>query len=346
MTITTPLPEVTESRKLATIETIESIREIEGADAIVCARIRGWDVVVKRDEFQPGDDCLYIEVDALVPTEDPRFAFLAPRGLRTDQDGNTGHVLKTARLRGQYSQGLALPLAEFPEVVGADDVTAVLGIVEWDPPLPAELNGEARGTFPSWIRKTDEERIQNKSEFLDRPGRWGATEKVDGSSMTVWVRDGVDGIASRNYDLERTPGSAMWLTADDLGLHDLLRSLGDHAAVQGELFGPGIQGNPLNQKQVSFLAFTLFVDGQEIPRGAWPQAVLDVAVPVYDFVKPTTIDEALAQVEMLKSLVAPGRGAEGVVWRDLDSTTMDVRGQNARASTKVLSRKYLLKHDR
>jgi len=346
MTITTPLPEVTESRKLATIETIESIREIEGADAIVCARIRGWDVVVKRDEFQVGDSCLYIEVDALVPTSDPRFAFLAPRGLRTDPDGRTGHVLKTARLRGQYSQGLALPLTDFPEVIGAEDVTAVLGIVKWDPPLPTQLAGHVRGTFPSWIRKTDEERIQNKAEFLDRPGRWVATEKVDGSSMTVWIRDGEEGIASRNYDLERTAESTMWITADALNLHELLRELGENATVQGELFGPGIQGNPLNQKEVRFLAFTLFVDGQEVPRGEWPQSVIDIAVPVYDFPKPATIDEAVAQVETLKSLVAPGRAAEGVVWRNLDATTMDVRGQKARASTKVISRRYLMKNDR
>jgi hypothetical protein len=47
---------------------------------------------------------VYFEVDSLLDVADPRFAFLAPRGVRTDPQGRTGHVLKTAKLRGQYSR--------------------------------------------------------------------------------------------------------------------------------------------------------------------------------------------------------------------------------------------------
>lgn len=344
----TALIALPETRKLATIETIESIRAIPGADAIVCARIRGWDVVVKRDEFLPGDRCVYVEVDAMLDVTDPRFEFLAPRGVSTDPDGRTGHVLKTAKLRGQFSQGLALSIDLFPEfgnaVVG-DDVTAALDIVKWDPPIPAG-SGTISGAFPSWLPKTDEERVQNLAAILDQPGEWVATEKIDGSSMTAWVRDDVDGVAQRNWDL--SANGSFWRTARALELHRILRDSfpGSNAAVQGELFGPGIQGNPLRVRDIQFRAFTVRTDGRELPRSEWPAAILAISVPVYDLTFPRTVDEASAQVETLRSLITPDAAAEGVVWRRTDAATVEVNGQTVRASTKAISRKYLLKHDR
>ena len=103
-------------RRLATIETIASISPIPQAEAIVRARVRGWDVVVKKDEFLPGDTCVYFEVDSMLDVSDPRFEFLAPRGVRVDENGREFHVLKTARLRGQYSQGLVVSTELFPEL--------------------------------------------------------------------------------------------------------------------------------------------------------------------------------------------------------------------------------------
>jgi RNA ligase (TIGR02306 family) len=344
MTTQTPVTETT--RRLATVERIDSIRDIEGADQIVCARIRGWDVVVKRDEFQAGDPCLYVEIDSLLPTSDPRFAFLATRGVRTDPDGNTGHVLKTAKLRGQYSQGLALPFRDFPELnnsILGEDVTAALGIIKWDPPIPAELAGNVRGVFPAWIPKTDEERIQNNGSIIGAPGHWVATEKIDGMSMTVWTRGADYGVAQRNYDLQESDNS-LWSTARALSLHAALRTLGASAAVQGELFGPSIQSNRLRQQSVQFRAFTVLVDGAELPRAEWPEALLAIAVPIYDLILPDTVEAAVDQVDGLLSLVNPERAAEGVVWRNMTAATIDVDGNRQRASAKVISRRYLAKN--
>ncbi|QNE48691.1 RNA ligase (ATP) (plasmid) [Glaciihabitans sp. INWT7] len=345
MTLT--LPARTETiRRLATIERIESIRDIPDADAIVCARVRGWDVVVKSGDFVAGDLCLYVEIDSLIPTADPRFDFLAPRGVRTDPEGNTGHVLKTAKLRGQYSQGLALGLAEFPEFTDAfigSDVTRDLGIVKWDPPIPAELAGNVRGVFPAWIPKTDEERIQNNGAIIGTPGNWVATEKIDGISMTAWTLREDFGVAQRNYDLQESD-NLLWATARQLGLHEILRTLGESAAVQGELFGPSLPSNRLGQKSVQFRAFTVFVDGAELPRSEWPAELLAIAVPIYDLVLPATVEAAVDQVDGLRSLVNPERAAEGVVWRNMTDTTIEVDGYRQRASAKVISRKYLAKH--
>lgn len=339
-------------RRLATVETITAIRPIPGADAIEVARVRGWDVVVRRDEFAVGDAIIYVEVDAFLPTADERFAFLAPRGERVF-DGVTGHVVKTAKLRGQISQGIIFPLSilDTPAEVG-DDVTDQLGIVKYDPPLPASLAGVARGPLPAFVHRTDEERIQNADWLLSASPMYGwvATEKIDGTSTSFYLTaDGDAGVCSRNLDLIDTPSSAQWQMARQLDIHTKLADLfaGHNAAVQGELFGPGIQGNPLGVDTVQFRAFTLLFDDYEVPRIYWPAWLVDIAVPVHELPVPTSIEEAIAQADAARSLVTPGKPIEGLVWRSsvLEKFTVsdDV---TVRASVKVISSKCLLKHDR
>jgi RNA ligase (TIGR02306 family) len=364
------------SRKLATVETVTAIRAIPDADAIECARIRGWDVVVKKGEFAAGERCLYLEVDTLIDVTDPRFAFLAPRGTRTDMDGNTGHVLKTARLRGQYSQGLALPLTDFPEITGPDgltlpagaDVTGLLPVTLWTPPLPANLTGHAYGRIPGWIPVTDEDRLENNPHLLTaREHIWTATEKLDGTSTTVYVNPhagdttdltpshwrGIRGVCSRNYDLAYDPEQTQWRLALDADLHTRMADTwpGQQAVLQGETIGESIQGNPLRVTGQRLVLFTVRVAGRELPRAEWPDWVLQQAVPTYpDLEFPSTVDDAVIQVDGLTSRYTPGQPAEGVVWR---ADTATVRGGDtpdsvwtARGSFKVISRRYLLKHDR
>jgi len=350
-------------RKLATIETVAEIHPIPDADAIERARIRGWDVVVRRGDFQVGDRVVYFEVDSLLDITDPRFAFLGSRGVRTDAAGNRGHVLKTARLRGQYSQGLVLPLAEFPEVDNSllgvsDDVTDVLGVVKWDAPVPACLAGEVRGMRPSWIPKTDEERIQNIVALLDANFlEWTPTEKIDGTSASFAV-DRVTGdfhVCSRNLDLLEQDGNTLWAIASRLDVkRKLLADLEYHVGLegtntlvlQGEVYGEGIQGNPLKLRGQHFAAFNLVADGVTLPRAHWPEWVLGTSVPVLDLSYPKTVEEALAQVETLKSSISPDRLAEGVVWRCSQAHVALPSGSSVRGSWKAVSSKYLLKNDR
>ena len=118
-------------------------------------------------------------------------------------------------------------------------------------------------------------------------------------------------------------------------------------AVQGEAFGASIQGNPLKLPGRRFAAFTLLVDGAEVPRDRWPEWLLRLAVPVHDLPFPTDVETALAGVDGLRSAIAPDRAAEGVVWRAVDRTTVGLPdGRVVRASFKVISNRYLLKHDR
>ena len=95
-------------RKLASIQKIESLSEIVGADQIEVARVLGWDVVVKKGEFQVGDLAIFFEIDSFLPRR-PKWEFLEKSSLRKMGD-KEGLRLKTIKLRGQISQGLLIPI--------------------------------------------------------------------------------------------------------------------------------------------------------------------------------------------------------------------------------------------
>ena len=111
------------ARKLASIVEISAVLPIEGADKLELAKMKGkgWQVVVGRNEFKPGDLCVYFEIDSFLDPNDERYAFLRDRCLRrfVSKGGNLlreGLKIKTIKLRGVLSQGLLMPLAKFPEI--------------------------------------------------------------------------------------------------------------------------------------------------------------------------------------------------------------------------------------
>lgn len=338
-------------RKLATIEKIQSLEPIEGADKIELAKVRGWNVVVQKDLYEVGSEVIYFEIDTMLPQEDERFESFMSRGVRTDSEGRTGHVVKTIRLKGQYSQGLVMPWKEFSEELAylydrrfGTDVSELVGVWKWEPPIPAQLSGKVRGGLPGWVRKTDAERIQNFEDFLPLdPEDFYCTEKIDGSSATFTLKDGDFHVCSRNLDLEETEGNTFWETARryDIGniLADwLLDSAGSETVtIQGEIYGEGINGNRLGLKGHHFAAFNFEIDGQVQNLDHLEEQL--PTVPGMDIPAPQSVSEALETVDGMKSFVAKDRLAEGVVWRRKDGEDI-IPGVR---SLKAISNKYLLK---
>lgn len=332
-------------RKMATIRQISNILPIDGADAIECAIIDGWSVVIKKGEYSIGDHIVYCEIDSWIPHE--LAPFLSKGKEPREYNGVRGERLRTIKLRGQISQGLVLPIDNriFKPINIGDDVSEILNIQKWDAPIPAELAGTMRGNFPPFIPKTDQERIQNLSRELTQwnsmEAMWEVTEKLDGSSMTVYIdMDSNFGVCSRNIDLIESETNTFWKVARELDLETKIRSIGYPVALQGELIGEGIQGNPYNIKGHSFMVFDIFnITTQNYmssgARGHILEHINISQVPVVFFstTKNETVESLLVTAEG-KSILNPAVEREGLVFKRLSDPDI---------SFKVISNKFLLK---
>jgi RNA ligase (TIGR02306 family) len=339
-------------RKLASIRKISDLSPIEGADKIELATVDGWKVVVAKDvNHKVGNLVVYCEIDSFLPTE-PEFEFLRKSSYKKMGDLE-GFRLRSIKLRGQISQGLILPLQEAIDVIKrrngevyqemiseGSDVTQLLGIVKYEPPIPAELAGKVKGLFPSFIRKTDEERVQNLSSEYEsfKQHKFYVTEKLDGSSATFYYKDGVFGVCSRNLELLETEGNTFWKVARQLDLENKMKDFGVNISLQGELIGESVQGNPYKIKGQTVRFFNLFdIDLQvyhSLHQMVKTFGIMGIEmVPIIDefFVLPDTIEELLKYAED-KSVLNPKFDREGVVIRTLDR----------KVSFKVISNQFLL----
>lgn len=245
-------------RKLATVRTISNISPIPDADAIEVAQIDGWKVVVKKGEFNVGDSVVYCEIDSWIPHE--LAPFLSKGKDPRKYNDVSGERLKTITLRGQISQGLILPISHVPENMRLNgvDLTEILNVQKWEPPIPAELAGSVEGVFPGFIPKTDQERIQNLTEEFEgwRNLSWEVTEKIDGSSMTAFSYKGRFGVCSRNWEIKESETNTFWRMAKKYELKSVLGNL--NFAIQGEVIGPGIQGNKYALNDHAFYIFDIY----------------------------------------------------------------------------------------
>lgn len=380
-------------RKLATIRTIAEIKNIQNADLIQAYRIDGWWVVSNKDEFTVGDKVIYIEIDSWVPTK--IAPFLSKGNEPRTYNGVQGERLRTIKLKGQLSQGLILPVTILQNNTynEGDDVTELLGIQKWEMPIVGNLivgNLNAKGNFPSFFPKTDQERIQNLASelgnyvengswskyeeweeepilaFVDNDKLvtnynwqqsiefWEITEKLDGSSMTVYYHNNEFGVCSRNFELKLDIPNQFTDTVKKYNLEEILRKYGKNIAIQGELVGPNIQGNKYKLNDYRFYIFDIFdIDTQTYLNSFKRTMLIDSlnklvsdclkleSVPMIDIITNKDIEVYYDNVLPILTL-AEGKSElnkdterEGVVFKCVNNPSI---------SFKAISNKFLLKN--
>lgn len=353
------------SRKLASIQTISALAPIPGADKIEQAKVLGWYLVVPKDAYKVGDPIVYVEVDSLLPEAEP-FEFLRKNSFRPAYLGGDNQVLQragfricTVMMRGQVSQGICFPLSILPEGAPTEvgsEVTELLGIIKHDPPLPSCLDGKAIGYIPSFLSKTDETRVQTLENVVARHQgkKFYATEKIDGSSVTVYAYEGKTGICGRTLEFDDTDyeGNTIVRTSRHLMLQKKLLAASTESgvgwAIQGEIIGPGIQGNKYGLKETTILAFNVLkiVNGlSELVSYKKFQHVTGImGIPTVpelgDFILNHSIDDL---VEMSKgpSVLDKNVQREGIVLRPIDP---EMDPEIGRLSFKVINPEFLLKY--
>jgi hypothetical protein len=339
-------------RKLASVQKILSLTPIEGADKIEMATVLGWELVVKKGEFNVGDMVVYCEVDSILP-EREEFEFLRDRKFR----------IKTIRLRGQISQGICFPLNILPNKKYSEDqdVTELLGVIKYEPyqepfrPSGGKVKNKyifpnwmpkfvrwfvrkyfekycynhyrVGNTFPPFIPKTDETRVQVLQKLLDQYAgvKCYITEKVDGSSVTYYLNKGKFGVCSRKIDLSHDTENHFWKYAIDNNIENKMRlEFGNrNVAIQGELLGNGIQGNKygLTLECRFFNVFDIdkqrYFDFVEFFHSIARMQIAWVPILNSEFILTNSIP-ALVEMAKIKSTIKQDIWAEGIVIRPLE----------------------------
>lgn len=381
-------------RALAYIVTIDEIKPIPNYDRVEHARVGGWWIIVRKGQFNVCDKALYIETDSLVPSDDKRFDFLESKHYK----------VKTIKMCKVYSQGLLMPLSEFPELKDKEvheDVTKLLGIkyyVAEDNARKAKTNPNAKYNnmcarnkklakkkwwkwlmkrmwgrkllfvffgskndnpkeFPTWIKKTDEDRIENCMYMLDDKEPYVVTEKIDGTSTTVFLdltkRKPDFGVCSRNvrqmdmnaenFHSKDAGGNVYWEMAIHYNMEDALKKIAkernaERVVLQGETYGESLQANPYKIKRRDFAAFNLIIDGVRLGSLEARDILAKYDIPFVPIVNNYYILPDQDMFEEFKqsadgmSVINKKCKREGFVYRSLD-------GKN---SFKNVSRKYLL----
>jgi len=360
---------IKDSRKLATIREVKEIRPITGADKIQVAVVDGWECVVKLNEFKAGDKVIYIEIDSIMP-ERPEFEFLRERNFRIRTIKLRKQISQGLVLPLTY-----LPKRIRKYKLG-EDVTKLLCIKKYDPEKAEESKVVMPGPknkidkflmkfnwynkyirkyfvkptkkhFPSWIFKTDETRVQNMPSQYDKLRQIGSnffiTEKLDGQSFTAYIdsKDNI-GICSRNLELSTTEPSNYQRVFETYNLRHILTTLkkennANTIVLQGEICGPGIQGNKYNFTEPKLFIFNYIVDGKARNYYSMDKDLLPYnlqLVPLID--SEVKLPETIAEVVELSkgnSRLVPHQVREGVVIRDY----------SYKESFKVINPEFLLK---
>lgn len=329
-------------RKLVTIQEVAEVLPIENADRIETVRVLGWYVVVKKGQFEVGDKVVYAEIDSKFP-EKEEFEFLK----------NSNYRVRTAKMRGQVSQGLCFPLDILPEgdyEVG-DEVTELLGVTKYEPPVPAILSGEAKGIFPGFLEKTDETRVQLLQDRLTKfkGVRTVITEKLDGTSSTFYLNRDEFGVCSRGLELLEDDKNTYWQMAHKYDIESKLRKLGRNIALQGETIGAGIQKNKYQFKdsERDLRLFNIYdIDKSEyVGYKEFTELAKQLGIPTVP-----VIDDNFVLIDNIDELVEMSKGRselnnkvhrEGVVIKGYE----EVNDMGERLSFKVINPDFLIKYD-
>lgn len=348
MSLTEDIGVEEEKRQLASVQWLQFVAPIAGKDQIVEGQVLGYNVIFKASDF-PGilekpQLCVFFEPDALLDEYNPELDFLKPRKWR----------IRTIKMGGIYSQGLALPL-RFVKYYGLDehqmtegmDVTKSMKVRKYvaEEERIQYKHGVERRPFPDHISKTDEENVQRFPKLFrtlyEAKVPVTITEKIDGCSATFWAGR----LASRNFELitgAHNKCLAHYFEIDfRYNLREKMKAYPD-LAVQGEIFGPHVNENRLGTKKVDFAMFNVWdsKQGRYLPWADVQKLAAELGVPTVPVLfQDKTLEECgFQRWQDLMNFVNPrlyanGHPSEGVVCKGFVDQEF--------ISFKVVSREYL-----
>lgn len=384
---------INDKRALAYIQHVTNIRPIDGADNIEQCNVLGWNLICKKGEFHDGDPCVYIEIDSKVP-EREEFEFLRAKGfkVKTMKLGKFNCISQGLAMPQSVFKELA-GLSEGTDVTdilgikysvqednarkGNGDPNAKYKSMaarhqkifkkkwarwmmrrSWGRKVMFFFFGKKKDNprgFPTFVSKTDEERVENQPWRIGDGKTYLATEKLDGTSCTYALeRKGRNKfefyVCSRNVRQQDEKQECYhdhniyWDLAFKYNIEQHLKDFLNQfpqlkwVCIQGEGVG-SVQGNPLKLTEDDLYVFNF----KESQTGRWSSMAGAGQVrewgmkwvPILGEVQMPDTMEELKVLATGKSRVNPEVMREGIVYRSLDGSD----------SFKNVSREYLLKHN-
>lgn len=384
---------INDKRALAYIQHVTNIRPIDGADNIEQCNVLGWNLICKKGEFHEGDPCVYIEIDSKVP-EREEFEFLRAKGfkVKTMKLGKFNCISQGLAMPQSAFKELA-GLSEGTDVTdilgikysvqedntrkGNGDPNAKYKSMaarhqkifkqkwarwmmrrSWGRKIMFFFFGKKKDNprgFPTFVSKTDEERVENQPWRIGDGKTYLATEKLDGTSCTYALeRKGRNKfefyVCSRNVRQQDEKQECYhdhniyWDLAFKYNIEQHLKDFLNQfpqlkwVCIQGEGVG-FVQGNPLKLKEDDLYVFNFKDSESGRYNSIAGRAIIEKMgmkwVPILGEVQMPDTMEELKALATGKSKVNPDVMREGIVYRSLDGSD----------SFKNVSREYLIKHN-
>lgn len=345
-------------RKLASVQRIWKIEPIEGADRIELAHVLGWQCVVNKGQFQPMDIGVYFEIDSFLPIR-PEFEFMRTSSYKKTDIMGEGFRLRTMRFRGQISQGLLLPLSQFPEIPAnaeiGTDVTELLGVRKWEIEERATTGGTVIGNLPYDIPHTDETRVQEEPELIQAFAglEYYISTKMDGSSHSIGIDENGFHVTGHNYEYKDDGNSSFYELVKARGYREKMEAFAKEngltaLTIQGELCAPGIQRNRLRLSKPEWYVFTVRENGKRVGLNRMLEVCAALGmehVPIEEVGVdlPSKYPTVEALLERADGDYPNGGKKEGIVVRPTEPVFCPLI--SAALSMKIVSNKYLLKNE-
>ena len=329
----------------ATIQEIKEIRPIEGRDRIELAKVAGWWSIVRKDEFKVGDPVVFIEIDSIIPRK-PWSEFL----FKNDKQET---IIRTYKVGGAISQGLCLPISILPNNVLKTfgfDVSTIIGASHYERPDSVSMGGNVVGQRPAYTPKTDETQAQSRIGCIDelRGKEAYITVKCDGTSSTSSFKNGRLDLCSRSQSYKLDDNDNLYVKVPKkYKIDQILDDLKLNVAIQGEICGPGVQGNRLGLNQHQLFVFDVY-DIEEQKYWGWHRAknFCDqhglTTVPLIEIVQ--CFDYSFEQLLAMTNRKYEGTNnlCEGIVVRSAEPCYS--RALEGRMSFKILNAAFLIKN--
>jgi len=297
---------------------ISDIKPHPGADRLDIAQVKGWQIIIKKGEFIPGQLVIYFPPDTILPktwTDQwgvSNYCSEKPEGMR----------IRQAKLRGEPSFGLVIPVPDPTWDVGKD-VASHYSAQKYEPPILGQQGDVAGKEHPLFNKYTDIENLQNFPDVFQGGEEVVATEKIHGTCVRLSCIEGEVMAGSKKLprkkpeteeDMKR---NFYWMPYSIPSVKHLIDVLGQQHKVvilYGETYGKVQNLTYGIPKQLAFRAFDLYIDGKFLNWEEFAKTCDEFGVTIAPIIYRGPYDlETIKRVSDGKTLIGGDHIREGVV---------------------------------